>query len=200
MVLTDQFLSSFAAIAATLFVVELTDKDAMLLLSLSTRMDQATVFAAGAVAFTATTTVNVTVGTALTDFVPLLWIRLAGGAAMLAVGLWEGGKLLGHGEREVPAPEARTDRWRTFLAIVGALALLDLAGDATEILTIVFVAQYSSLVLVFSGACTGLIAASALETSVGKVLGRVLTPRRVAYVSTGIPLLVGASIILLALF
>lgn len=196
--MTGQFFSSLAAIAASLFVVELTDKDAMLLLSLSTRMNQATVFAAGAVAFVATTAVYVTVGTVLAGVIPLVWIRLAGGVVMIAVGLWQGRDLAMRGREPVRPPEPRGAWWRTFVIVVGTLALLDLAGDATEILTIVFVAQYSSTVLVFAGACAGLISATAVETSIGSALGRALTPRRVAYVSTCVPLLVGCLIVLSA--
>jgi putative Ca2+/H+ antiporter (TMEM165/GDT1 family) len=72
---------------------------------------------------------------------------------------------------------------------------LDLAGDATEIFTIVFVAQYSDAALVFPGACVGLIAATVVETALGNRLGRVLTPRRVRFVSVAVFLLLGSSIL-----
>ena len=39
----------------------------------------------------------------------------------------------------------------TFLTMVSALVVLDLAGDATELLTVVFVAQFENLLLVFLG-------------------------------------------------
>jgi len=88
---------------------------------------------------------------------------------------------------------------RKFLGMVAALALLDLAGDATQILTIVFVAQYSSIWLVFVATCVGLIAATAMQTILGKGLGKILTPQRIRYVSIVVFLLLGGFIIVSSL-
>jgi putative Ca2+/H+ antiporter (TMEM165/GDT1 family) len=79
--------------------------------------------------------------------------------------------------------------------MVGALALLDLAGDATEVLTIVFVAQYADPVFVFSSAYLGLLGAISVETFLGNRLGRLLTPARVRYVSICVFLLLGTYIL-----
>ena len=191
-------IASFGFIAATLFVTELTDKDAFLLIALSTKVRTLIVFLAGATAFTITTAIIVTAGSFLLTAVPVYWVRFAGGAVMVAYGLWEARGLVGL--RAVNEEESRVQKaatpWRAFAAMVGALALLDLAGDATEVLTIVMVAQYNDPLFVFSGVLTGLVAATAAETALGSRLGRVLTPRRLQLGSAAVFLLLGALILL----
>ncbi len=200
--MVDPFIAAFAAIASALFVTELTDKDAILILTLSTRVKARDVFLAGSSAFVITTAVIVTLGTFLVTFVPIFWVRVAGGSAMIVYGLWQASGLVGQKaiEQEESKLERARDGWKAFLAMVAALVLLDLAGDATEILTIVFVAQYSDALLVFTACCVGLIAATAFETALGNRLGRVLTPSRIRYASMVVFLLLGAYIILLAVF
>jgi Ca2+/H+ antiporter, TMEM165/GDT1 family len=196
--LTD-FVSEFATMASVIFVAELTDKDAFLLLAISSKVRWLVAFLAGASAFTLTTLIFVSAGSVVVSFVPVYWVRLAGGVVMLAYGLWEATGLVG--ERVVREEETRIQKtgnpWKTFLALVAALALLDIAGDATEVLTIVFVAQYANQVLVFSGALTGLISATAVETTLGNRLGRILTPGRLRYLSVVVFLALGASILAL---
>jgi len=196
--MTD-FLTSFGAIAGAIFLAELADKDAFLLITVSTRVRAYVAFLAGATAFVITTTLFVTLGSVLIAFVPVYWVRLAGGVVMLAYGIWEARALVGL--KQVEKEEAKVEKsgspWRAFLALVAALALLDIAGDATEVLTIVFVARYADPLLVFLGACTGLVCASALESALGSRLGRVLTPDRLRFVSVAVFLALGAYIILL---
>ncbi len=196
--MADFSLVSFGAIAAALFVAELTDKDAFLLLAVSARIKVRVAFLAGATAFLMTTTIIMTLGSLLVTVVPVFWVRLAGGLVMIAYGLWEARGIIG--ERAVEAEESRIQKagspMRAFLALVVALAALDLAGDATEVLTIVMVAHYANFLLVFSGVMTGLLVAVALETMLGNRLGRLLTPRRLRYVSVFVFIVLGAIIIL----
>jgi len=196
--LADFSLASFAAIAAALFVAELTDKDAFLLIAVSTKVRVRVAFLAGATAFAFTTTVIMTLGSLLITVVPVYWVRLAGGVVMVAYGVWQARGLVG--QKVVEEEESRIQKagsqWRVFLTMVAALALLDLAGDATEVLTIVFVARYSNVALVFSGVLTGLVAATAVETSLGNRLGRYLTPNRLRYISVVVFLALGVFIIL----
>jgi len=196
--MVDPLPVAFAATASALFVTELTDKDAMLLLTLAAKTRAAFVFLAGATAFVITTAIFVTVGTLIGAIVPILWVRLVGGALMIGYGLWEARSAVSHRdvEREQRNLERRFDGWIAFFSIVAALALLDIAGDATEVLTIVLVARYSNPILVFSAACTGLISATAFETALGNRLGRMLTPQRIRYVSTVVFLVLGTIIII----
>jgi putative Ca2+/H+ antiporter (TMEM165/GDT1 family) len=198
---SDALLTAFAGIALALFVIELTDKDALLLLTLATRTRALRVFLAGATAFVLTTSIIVTVGTLAIRIIPILWIKFAGGAVMLAFGLWETKALVG--ERAIREQGERLEKSRSglraFLMMVGALALLDLAGDATEVLTIVFVAQYSDSLLVFSAVCVGLVAATAVETTLGNRLGRILTPRKIRLLSIAVFLSLGSFILVTSL-
>ena len=75
------------------------------------------------------------------------------------------------------------------------LVLLDLAGDATEILIIVFVANLQNVVLVFVGSLLALAAATALETTVGHTLSRVLSLHRIKLVSSLVFLTLGIVVI-----
>ena len=199
MLLPTVLLSSFAAIAATIFLAELTDKDAFLLIGVSTRVSWWTVFLAGSTAFTLTTVLLVTFGSVLAALVPVVWIRIVGGLVMVGYGFWEARGLIGLGavEKEVSRVERSGNPMREFFALVGALAILDLAGDATEVLTVVFVSQYSDLLLVFTGCMAGLLTATALEATLGSRLGRLLTPRRLQYASTTVFIILGLSILAL---
>lgn len=193
-------LAAFGGIAAALFVTELTDKDAFLLIAVSTKVKAAVAFLAGTVAFVFNTALIVTTGSLLIYVVPVYWVRLAGGVVMIFYGLWEARGLVGMrtvAEESSRIPKSGTNL-RVFVGLVGTLILLDLAGDATMILTIVFVARYQNALLVFSGACTGLLCAAGLETALGSRLGRFLTPGRLRLLSAGVFLIIGVSIILLS--
>jgi putative Ca2+/H+ antiporter (TMEM165/GDT1 family) len=182
-------------------VAELTDKDALLLLSLATRMRALYVFAAGSIAFTITSAIIVLLGSVLVAYVPILWVKLAGGSIMLGYAVLE----YSRGIRIEEGVEEREERFlkhfgRTelyaFLGIIGTLILLDLAGDATELITVVFLAHYQNILLVFAGAVAALVAASAVETALGNRLGRLLSARRVRNISVVVFLVLGTAIIL----
>lgn len=193
-------LTAFFTIAGTIFIAELTDKDALLLLTLATKMRPLVVFATGSVAFAITTSVIVAFGSILVAYVPIFWIKVVGGVIMLGYAVLEyvrglrieGGldkreeRLLQHsGRREMYA----------ILTIIGSLVLLDLAGDATELLTIVFVAQYRNALLVFAAVLGALVAASAVETALGKSLSRFLTSRNIRNLSIVVFLIIGSLIL-----
>jgi len=190
-------IASFATIAATLFVAELTDKDALLLLAISTKVRIRLAFAAGATAFAVTTAIIIAAGSLIVAVVPVSWVRAAGGVVMLAYGLWEARGLMG--EKEVERQESRIARsgspWKAFFALVASLALLDLAGDATEVLTVVLVANYGSPLFVFASVYVGLSSAAAAEAILGSRLGKLLTPRRLQFGSAAIFILLGLFII-----
>ena len=192
-------------IAVPIFIAELTDKDALLLLSLATRYKPWLVFAAGSVAFTITSAIIVTLGRVLISFVPVAWISFAGGLIMICYGTWSIYQTDRNEEetREIErklAAKASADMASVFLSAVGLLVLLDLAGDATEVLTILFVARFRDVLLVFISAVAALIGATAVETGVGNRLGRVLRPRRVMIFSSLVFWVIGSIAILSALF
>lgn len=195
--MSDFTLASFGTMAAILFVAELTDKDAFLLIAISSRVRWRIAFLAGATAFAITTSLFVAAGSVIVAYVPVYWVKLAGGVVMVGYGLWEARGLVGtHAAEEEESQIGKAGaQWRTFLTMVASLAFLDIAGDATEVLTIVFVAHYANPLLVFTGALTGLLAATASETALGNRLGRVLTSARLRYLSVAVFLVLGISIL-----
>jgi putative Ca2+/H+ antiporter (TMEM165/GDT1 family) len=165
----------------------------------STRVRARVAFFAGATAFVATTTIIVILGSLLVQLVPVDWIRLAGGLIMITYGLWQARGLVG--TWAVGSEESRIARagsaWKVFAPLAFALAVLDLAGDATEVLTIVLVARYQDPPFVFSSVCVGLLSATAVETALGNRLGKLLTPGRLRIGSATIFLTLGVFIVLL---
>ncbi len=197
---TSGLAGGFLTVVGTIFIAELTDKDALLLLSLATKMRPILVFAAGSIAFTITSAIIVVLGSALVEYVPILWIKLAGGTIMLAYAALEyveGLRIEKGVQRSETSIRGRLGRKEAlaFLGILGSLITLDLAGDATELLTVVFVAQFDDALLVFAGAVVALVAASALETALGSRLGKVLSARGVRNLSVVVFLVIGSIVI-----
>ncbi len=184
----------------TIFVVELTDKDALFLLALATRARASVVFAAGSLAFTITTAIIVAVGSVLIALVPVFAIKLAGGVIMLAYAALEYYRFSSEervvDQREEKLLERRvSNAWSIFLPALFTLIALDLAGDATELVTVVLLAHFGDALIVFSGAVIGLIAAVAVETALGRTLGRLLSRRRIKYLSIAIFIVIGTTIV-----
>jgi putative Ca2+/H+ antiporter (TMEM165/GDT1 family) len=188
-------------VTTAIFIAELTDKDALLLLALATKINPRIVFASGLVAFTITTAIIVSVGSFLISVIPVFWITLSGAVIMIGYGVWtllglhkddkglkeEEGKLLAHSFEK--------NAWSIFLGIVPVLVLLDLAGDATEILIIVFVANLQNVAVVFFGSLIALAAATALEITIGNALGKFLSLQRIKLVSSLVFLALGMTVL-----
>ena len=197
-------LSAVLTVTGTMFVAELGDKDALFLLTLATKRRPLWVFAAGSLAFTLTTAIIVLVGSAIASFVPVVWVKLAGGVIMVGYAAWE----YSRGSREAEEVERREKGllkrgkglgWAAFATAVASLMALDLAGDATELLIVVFVAQYQEILLVFGASVVGLVAATGVETALGNSLGRLLSPKRIRYLSVLVFLAIGSVVIASAL-
>ena len=188
----------------TMFLAELTDKDALFLLALATKTKASLVFASGAIAFTISTAIIVAVGSVLLVLVPVVAVKLAGGAIMLAYAAWELRKPstkeqeMDERERKLLDERGRS-AWSIFFAALVSLIALDLAGDATELLTVVLLARFDDVLVVFSGAVIGLVAATAVETTLGNRLGKLLSPRRIRYVSVTVFIIIGSIVIVTSL-
>jgi putative Ca2+/H+ antiporter (TMEM165/GDT1 family) len=188
----------------TLFLAELTDKDALFLLALATKTKASVVFASGAIAFTISTAIIVAVGSVLLALVPVVAVKLAGGAIMLAYALWEL-RRSSTKEQEMDDRERRLlekrgrSAWSIFTAALVSLIALDLAGDATELVTVVLLARFDDVLVVFSGAVIGLVAATAVETLLGNRLGKLLSPKRIKYLSVAVFAIIGTTVILTSL-
>ena len=183
------------------FIAELTDKDALLILALATKIRPRIVFASGLVAFTITTAIIVSLGSFLISVLPVFWITLSGAVIMIGYGVLlllrvrNDEESLKEEETRLLKRSTEKNAWSTFLSIVPMLVLLDLAGDATEILIIVFVANLQNVVLVFVGSLVALAAATALETTIGHTLSRILSLQRIKLVSSLVFLTLGIVVI-----
>jgi putative Ca2+/H+ antiporter (TMEM165/GDT1 family) len=197
---------AFTTIAVAIFIAELTDKDALLLLTLATRIRPFTAFAAGSLAFTITSAIIVTAGFLLSDVVPVFWIKIAGGAIMIFYAFYQyfsfrkDQRDLMREENRITSRTASKSALMSFLTAVSMLIVLDLAGDATEVLTIVFVARYQNLILVFVSCVAALVAASAVETVLGNRLGKALSIERIKILSLAVFLIIGSIIVLSSIF
>src|SRR5580658_2505806 len=197
-------LAALLTTGGSIFVAELTDKDALFLLALATKTKASVVFAAGSVAFTISTAIIVLLGSLLITVVPVIAIKLAGGSIMLAYAVLEYYRFSNE-ERSVDKREERLLEksaggvWSIFIPAVLTLIALDLAGDATELVTIVFLARYQDALVVFAGAVIGLVAAVAVETALGNRLGRVLSRKRIKYLSIAIFTVIGVTVIVTTL-
>jgi putative Ca2+/H+ antiporter (TMEM165/GDT1 family) len=197
-------LTALITTGGTIFVAELTDKDALFLLALATKTKASVVFAAGSAAFTISTAVIVLLGSLLIAVVPVVAIKLVGGSIMLAYAVLEYYRFSNE-ERSVDEREERLLEksaggvWSIFIPAVLTLIALDLAGDATELVTIVFLARYQDALVVFAGAVVGLVAAVAVETALGNRLGRVLSRKRIKYLSIAIFTVIGVTVIVTTL-
>ena len=195
-------LPAFATVVVTIFIAELTDKDALLLLALATRIKSWTAFAAGATAFTITSAIIVTLGYFLIRVVPIFWVRLVGGFVMIGFGIW-GYLRHDNEEKEEQRLLSKTNRkteWAVFLGAVSMLILLDLAGDATEVLTIVYVAKFANALLVFLGAVLALVLASGVETLLGRKIGKLLSAKRISLLSLVVFVVIGTAIVVTTLY
>ena len=192
-------LGTILTVSTTIFMAELTDKDALMILSLATRIRVRIIFAAGSVAFMITSAIIVTLGHYLVSCVPVSWVSLAGGTIMIGYGVWSfihtkpAEKITGM-EKKLSA-KASKGVVSLFLSALSLLVLLDLAGDATEVLTILFVARFDALT-VFIAAVIALVAATAVETMIGNRLSRVLSSARIRIFSLLIFLIIGTSAII----
>jgi len=182
---------------------KLTDKDALLLLSLTRWVKAWVVFAVGSVAFTITSAIIVTLGRFLISYVPVSWVSLAGGTIMICYGVWSFFHAKSD-EEEMTGMEMKLSAKATngmtsvFLSALGLLLLLDLAGDATEVLTVLFVTRFGDAFLVFIATVIALIAATAVETTIGNRLSRILSATRIRVFSSLLFLVIGTTAVLSA--
>jgi len=63
----------------------------------------------------------------------------------------------------------------------------------------VLLARFQDAVVVFSGTVVGLVGAVAVETLLGNRLGRLLSPRRIKYLSVVVFAIIGTTVIVTSL-
>ncbi|KXB01511.1 hypothetical protein AKJ41_01355 [candidate division MSBL1 archaeon SCGC-AAA259O05] len=147
------FLSTFAIIA----IAELGDKTQLTVVTLCSKHRPEIIFLSSFLALLGIGGVSILIGSAITQFLPMSWIKIGSGAVFIIFGIHT---LIGEEEESYSCGET------TFFASFSLVALMEL-GDKTQLATIALAAKFASPYLVFSG--LGL--AFFLITGAGVIIG-----------------------------
>lgn len=186
----------FVAIA----VLQLPGKSNFGVITLATRHPHRDVFIGAAVGLSAATVVSVLIGygaeTLLAPYVA--WVKVAGGAVLIAFGLRE--ILRGPGEIHEPGESVGGGgpvRHHTWFLALGLTFLLEM-GDTTQILAIVLVASTGNPWLVFFAATAALIVIAAVSAAGARYLSMHVPEEHLRIVLGSLLIAVGALTVLLA--
>ena len=181
-------LGGFAVVFAVIGVLEVFDRTSFTMIALAARSHPFQTWAGGASAFVITTSVAVTLGSALAALLGpahIALLRVAGGLFLIGFAIW----LYFHPESEDSQRPARTAR-SAFAAAFVAIFLLEL-GDTTMIFQIVFVSAFGWFVVLVAGALA-LVCVAAGDAYLGSHLGARVEPKRLQRIVVTILLVVGA--------
>jgi putative Ca2+/H+ antiporter (TMEM165/GDT1 family) len=179
-----------AAALGLVALLELGDKTQIATIALASKHPWPPVFAGAAAGLITATVIGVAAGLALATAMGgwIVAIRLLGGGALIAFGLWG---YYHQEEDEVADTKGRSVLAQAFLINLGAEM-----GDKTQIAVLLLAASESAPFSVFLGASAGLVMIAGLSVLLGRELARRLTASRVRLIST--VLLVGAGAFLVA--
>ncbi len=161
--------TGFVVVFAVIGFLELFDRTSFALLALAARAKPWPTFAGGALAFVATTALSVSVGAALVDLLGpsrIGWVRVAGGAVLLAYAAW---LALHREETAVRGPPGPV-----LYVAFATVFLLELA-DTTMIFEIVFVAAWGWATVLLAGSAA-LVTVAAWDVLLGARLARRIRP------------------------
>lgn len=118
----------------------------------------------------------VAVGSYLTTFIPMDWIRIAASISFIIFGLWtiRGDKLSDDDTKE----RSRSPFWTVAIAF-----FLAEMGDKTQLATITLAAQFHSILPVWTGTTLGMMVADGIGIIIGCVLGKRIPERTVKWVA-----------------
>lgn len=176
--------SSAAAAAGLLFVMEFADKTQLAVMSLTARTGRFFPIVIGAsAALVVLTFLAAAVGGVLTRFLPEQWLSLAAGVSFLAFGafmLWRAfvgpksdGETGDMGEGRGDAAAAGRPAWRYAVLTFGLVFVAEL-GDKSQLAVIGLAADTGSWFPVFAGAALGLTAMTVVGALAGTVLQKVI--------------------------
>jgi len=184
----------FLAALGLIALLELGDKTQLATISLASRHPWKPVFAGASLGLVAATSIGVAAGAALAVGLAaqLMWVKLAGGALFIALGVW------GYFRQEEKS-EAATDS-RSAFAQSFLLNFLAEMGDKTQIAVLVLAATETAPISVFAGASAALVLVAASSVFIGAQLSRRLTEKTVRTLSAALFVAAGAFLIAEALF
>ena len=190
------FLTGVAAVFAVVGFLELFDRTSFALIALASRAHGFATWAGGSTGFLVVTAIAVSIGSVLTSALGpsrLGWLRVAGGAFLLAYALYVALRPASEG----PAPRLG-DRRSSFVAALGTILALELA-DTTMIFEVVFVATWGWLIVLIGGSAA-LVTVAAWNVFLGRQLGTRVSPERLDKIVIVVLVVVGVVTIAYGLF
>lgn len=184
-------LAIFAAVA----VLQLPGKSNFGVITLATRHPHREVFVGATLGLSLATVISVTLGYgAETLLAPYLaWVKVAGGAVLVAFGVREilrgPGAIRGTEEREL----SRRQVWSLALGLTFLLEM----GDTTQILAIVFVASTGNVVLVYLAVTAALVVVAAVSAAGARYLSERIPEGRLRFALGALLIVVGIATIVL---
>lgn len=164
-----------AYIASLVFVVlaEMGDKTQLLAMAFASRYRWQTVMWGVFAATLANHLFAVLLGSYLTSVVPLQYIQIAASASFILFGLWtlRGDKLDNEDKRFNLSP---------FWTVAIAFFFAEM-GDKTQLATIALATRYDSIIQVWLGTTSGMLAADAIGIIFGVVLGKKIPERAIKW-------------------
>jgi putative Ca2+/H+ antiporter (TMEM165/GDT1 family) len=190
-----EWVAAGALVFCTIFALEFVDRTNLANIALSSRSPPLQVWIGAALAFLVSTAIAVVLGTLILSFLlpEILYIKVGGGALILAYGAWSLLKVMPEelGDEKVSAG-------KVILGTFSLILFLEM-GDGTQILTILFVASLGNALLVFFAALLGLLCMAAVGVKLGGYLRGKLAPRTVERTSSVLMIVVGLALILIYL-
>lgn len=207
--MTLDLLTEGLTVFAVIFLFEIVDRTNFAMVSLSGKHPPLEVWTGAALAFVVSSAISVAVGAAIVHLLPtyLVWVKVAGGAILIAFGARE---ILGKEEEaEEASAEDRLGRslppGKVRLTAFALILFLEM-GDNTQILTFEFVASagaapgLSVLLVIFVAATLALWCTSAVGARSGAFLRKRVPVDRLEKFLGGVLVVIGLLTILVALF
>jgi len=172
----DGFLAATAISFGVIFVAELGDKSQLMALTFATRFRTWPVLIGITAATAVVHLVSVALGYGLGVALPTGWIALAAALAFIGFGFWT---LRGDTLTDEESRRAQRTTRTAVIAVFTAFFLAEL-GDKTMLATITLATRHGWFGT-WLGSTLGMVAADALAIVVGRLLGRRLPERVIAY-------------------
>jgi putative Ca2+/H+ antiporter (TMEM165/GDT1 family) len=163
------FLTSLAIV----FLAEMGDKTQLLAMAFATRFRWQTVLWGVFAATAANHLFASYVGSSITTFIPLEYIKIAAALSFILFGLWtlHGDTLHGEDKRFNFSP---------FWTVAVAFFLAEM-GDKTQLATVALAAEFHSVVLVWLGTTAGMVISDAVGIIAGIVLHKKIPEKQIKW-------------------
>ncbi|MFY1695526.1 MULTISPECIES: TMEM165/GDT1 family protein [unclassified Solwaraspora] len=182
----DGFLTATAISFGVIFIAELGDKSQLMAMTFATRFKMWPVLIGITAATAVVHLVSVGIGYGLGVALPTGWISLVAAVAFFGFALWT---LRGDSLTDEESRRAQRTTRSAIIAVFTAFFLAEL-GDKTMLATITLATRHGWFGT-WLGSTLGMVAADALAIVVGRMLGRRLPERVVAYGAAALFVLFG---------